>query len=69
MGVSEQLGVSETKIKNESLFVKELGADSLDTVELVMAVEDEFGVEIPAEEVEKMTSVQLVVDFVLAHQK
>lgn len=67
--VATQLGVNETLIKNESLFVKELGADSLDTVELVLAVEDEFGIAIPDEEVEKLTSVQLVIDFVLAYQK
>ena len=55
--VAEQLGVNEADIKNESTFVDDLGADSLDTVELVMALEEEFECEIPDEEAEKITSV------------
>ncbi len=56
--VAEQLGVNEADIKNESSFVDDLGADSLDTVELVMALEEEFECEIPDEEAEKITTVQ-----------
>lgn len=66
--VAEQLGVNEAEVKNESSFVDDLGADSLDTVELVMALEEEFGVEIPDEEAEKITNVQQAIDYVKAHQ-
>jgi acyl carrier protein len=67
--VAEQLGVNEADIKNESSFADDLGADSLDAVELVMALEEEFGEEIPDEEAEKITSVQKAIDYILAHQK
>lgn len=67
--VAEQLGVNESEIKNESSFVDDLGADSLDTVELVMALEEEFECEIPDEEAEKITSVQQAIDYVKAHVK
>jgi acyl carrier protein len=67
--VAEQLGVNEADVKNESSFVNDLGADSLDTVELVMALEEEFGCEIPDEEAEKITTVQQAVDYVQTHAK
>ena len=66
--VAEQLGVSEADVKNESSVQDDLGADSLDTVELVMALEEAFGCEIPDEEAEKITTVQLAIDYVNAHQ-
>ena len=65
--VAEQLGVSEAEVKNESSFQEDLGADSLDTVELVMALEEAFGCEIPDEEAEKITTVQLAIDYITAH--
>ena len=67
--VADQLGVAEADIKNESSFVADLGADSLDTVELVMALEEEFGTEIPDDEAEKITTVQLAIDYVTSHKK
>lgn len=67
--VAEQLGVNESEIKNESSFVDDLGADSLDTVELVMALEEEFECEIPDEEAEKITNVQQAIDYINAHLK
>ena len=66
--VAEQLGVNEADIKNESSFVDDLGADSLDTVELVMALEEVFECEIPDEQAEKITTVQQAVDFILANK-
>ena len=62
--VSEQLGADDDKIKNESSFIDDLGADSLDTVELVMALEEEFDTEIPDEEAEKITNVQQAIDYI-----
>jgi len=67
--VAEQLGVNESEIKIESSFVDDLGADSLDTVELVMALEEEFECEIPDEEAEKITTVQQAIDYVNVHLK
>ena len=65
--VAEHLGVAEADIKNESSFVGDLGADSLDTVELVMALEEEFETEIPDEEAEKITTVQLAINYITTH--
>ena len=67
--IAEQLGVNETEIKSESSFVDDLGADSLDTVELVMALEEEFETEIPDEDAEKITTVQLAIDYIKSHSK
>ena len=67
--VAEQLGVSGGEIKPESSFVEDLGADSLDTVELVMALEEEFDCEIPDEQAEKITTVKQAIDYVNAHLK
>ena len=67
--VAEQLGVKEDEIKNESSFVDDLGADSLDTVELVMALEEEFETEIPDEDAEKTTTVQQAIDYVKSNSK
>ena len=66
--IVEQLGVKEEEVKNESSFVEDLGADSLDTVELVMALEEEFDTEIPDEEAEKITTVQSAIDYITANQ-
>ena len=65
--VVEQLGVKEEEVKAESSFVDDLGADSLDTVELVMALEEEFDTEIPDEEAEKITTVQSAIDYIKAN--
>lgn len=65
--VVEQLGVKEEEVSPDASFVDDLGADSLDTVELVMALEEEFNCEIPDEEAEKITTVQQAMDFINAH--
>jgi len=62
--VIEQLGVNEDQVVNSASFVDDLGADSLDTVELVMALEEEFETEIPDEEAENITTVQQAIDYV-----
>ncbi len=62
--VAEQLDVDASEVKTNSSFVDDLGADSLDTVELVMALEEEFDAEIPDDEAEKITTVQLAVDYI-----
>ena len=62
--VAKQLGVKEEDVKNDSKFIDDLGADSLDTVELVMGLEEEFDTEIPDEEAEKITTVQQAIDYV-----
>lgn len=67
--ISEQLGVPEADVKPAASFVNDLGADSLDTVELVMALEEEFGVEIPDEDAEKIATVQNAVDYIKAKAK
>ena len=66
--ICEQLGVKEEEVKDEASFVEDLGADSLDTVELVMALEEEFETEIPDEEAEKITTVKEAIGYILAHQ-
>lgn len=66
--VIEQLGVEESEVTNAASFIDDLGADSLDTVELVMALEEEFETEIPDEDAEKITTVQLAIDYVNNNQ-
>ena len=67
--VVEQLGVKEDEVTNSASFVDDLGADSLDTVELVMAFEEEFGIEIPDEDAEKITRVKEAVEYIESHSK
>ena len=67
--IVEQLGVDEEEVTPDASFVDDLGADSLDTVELVMAFEEEFGIEIPDEDAEKITTVQQAIDYVSSHSK
>ena len=66
--IINELGVEPEKVTSEASFVEDLGADSLDTVELVMAFEEEFGIEIPDEDAEKLTSVGDAVDYIKQHQ-
>ena len=67
--IVEQLGVSAEQVKPEARFIDDLGADSLDTVELIMALEEEFGVEIPDEDAEKMVTVGDAVNYLKEHAK
>ena len=67
--ICDQLGVSEEEVTPQASFIEDLGADSLDIVELVMALEEEFETEIPDEEAEKITTVQQAVDYIKAHSK
>jgi len=67
--VVDQLGVSESEVTKESSYVDDLGADSLDTVELVMALEESFGTEIPDEEAEKIKTVGDTVNYIIKHAK
>ncbi|MCF7805655.1 MAG: acyl carrier protein [Candidatus Marinimicrobia bacterium] len=62
--IQDKLGVEESKITKEASFIDDLGADSLDTVELIMQMEEEFNLEIPDEEAEKLTTVGSVVDYI-----
>lgn len=67
--VVEQLGVKDEEVTNDASFVDDLGADSLDTVELVMALEEEFETEIPDEDAEKITTIQQAVDYISSHME
>ncbi|MBI5399438.1 acyl carrier protein [Candidatus Saganbacteria bacterium] len=67
--VIEQLGVAETEIKREASYVNDLGADSLDTVELVMALEEAFGIEIPDEDAEKIKTIGDTISYIMSHNK
>jgi acyl carrier protein len=65
--IADQLSVDEAAVKPEASFINDLGADSLDTVELIMALEEEFGIEISDEEAEKIQTVQAAIDYIKAH--
>jgi len=67
--IVEELGVERDKLTNDASFMEDLGADSLDTVELVMAFEEEFGIEIPDEDAEKITRVREAVEYIESHSK
>ena len=65
--IEEQLSVNQDQITRDASFIDDLGADSLDTVELVMALEEEFGIEIPDDEAEKITKVGEAIDYITSH--
>ena len=67
--IAEELGVEREKLTDEASFMEDLGADSLDTVELVMAFEEEFGIEIPDEDAEKITRVKEAIEYIESHAK
>ena len=67
--IADQLSVDEAQVKPEASFINDLGADSLDTVELIMALEEEFGIEISDEQAEKIQTVQAAVDYIKANVK
>ena len=67
--IEDQLGVSTDQVTNDASFIDDLGADSLDTVELVMALEEEFDIEIPDEDAEKITRVKEAVEYIESHSK
>jgi acyl carrier protein len=67
--VADKLSISEDQITEEASFIEDLGADSLDTVELVMALEDEFSLDIPDEDAEKLTTVGKAMDYIVGHVK
>jgi len=67
--IADKLSIGEDQVNENANFIEDLGADSLDTVELVMALEDEFGLDIPDEDAEKLTTVGKAMDYVLSHSK
>ncbi len=67
--VADKLSISEEQVTEDASFMEDLGADSLDTVELVMALEDEFGLNIPDDQAEKMTTVGKAMEYIMAHKK